>query len=126
MIETRSLVLQDSPHWVHPMSLRQHEQRGATVWTAADGIHLIDSNGKRVQDAFSGLWCVNAGYGQQSLISAGVRQLQALPYGTGYFHFANELAIRLAARLAELAPKGSRHAGASTRTGVALGMRTRF
>ncbi|MGT2509566.1 aminotransferase class III-fold pyridoxal phosphate-dependent enzyme [Cupriavidus basilensis] len=102
-----SLIQQDRQHWVHPVvQLREHEQRGATVWAAAEGIYLIDNNGKRVQDAFSGLWCVNAGYGQQSLIDAATRQLQKLPYGTGYFHFANEPAIRLASRLARLAPKG--------------------
>src|SRR5207245_196070 len=55
---------------------------------------------------FSGLWCVNAGYGQQSIIQAATEQLQQLPYATGYFHFASEPAIRLAARLAALAPKG--------------------
>lgn len=107
MTSTHTLVEQDRRHWVHPVAaLRQHEARGARVWTAAEGVHLIDSQGKRVQDAFSGLWCVNAGYGQQTLVDAATRQLQALPYATGYFHFASEPAIRLATRLAELAPPG--------------------
>ncbi|KWR89442.1 hypothetical protein RM96_14460 [Cupriavidus sp. IDO] len=107
MIDTPSLVEQDKLHWVHPVvSLRQHESKGARIWASAEGIHLIDADSRRVQDAFSGLWCVNAGYGQQSLIDAATRQLQKLPYGTGYFHFANEPAVRLASRLAELAPEG--------------------
>lgn len=107
MIDTTSLVEQDRRHWVHPVvSLRQHEAKGARIWVSAEGVHLIDTEGRRVQDAFSGLWCVNAGSGQQSLIDAANRQLQTLPYGTGYFHFANEPAVRLASRLTELAPKG--------------------
>lgn len=112
MIDTPSLVEQDKLHWVHPVvSLRQHESKGARIWASAEGIHLIDTDGRRVQDAFSGLWCVNAGYGQQSLIEAATRQLQKLPYGTGYFHFANEPAVRLASRLAELAPEGLTRVG---------------
>lgn len=107
MSNTRSLVEQDRAHWVHPVApLRQHEARGARIWQSAEGVHLIDTEGRRVQDAFSGLWCVNAGYGQASLVEAATRQLEQLPYATGYFHFASEPAIRLATRLAELAPKG--------------------
>ncbi|WP_354681964.1 aminotransferase class III-fold pyridoxal phosphate-dependent enzyme [Cupriavidus necator] len=106
-MDTTYLVEQDKRHWVHPVvSLRQHESKGARIWASAEGVHLIDTEGRRVQDAFSGLWCVNAGYAQQSLVEAATRQLQRLPYGTGYFHFANEPAVRLASRLAELAPTG--------------------
>ena len=97
----------DRRHWVHPVAaLRQHEQRGATIWQAADRIHLIDADGHRVQDAFSGLWCVNVGYGQESIVQAATEQMRKLPYATGYFHFASEPAIRLAGRLTALAPAG--------------------
>lgn len=105
--ERQALLETDRNHWVHPVaSWRLHEEIGATVWERAEGIHLIDIHGRRVQDAFSGLWCVNAGYGQQSLIDAATEQLQRLPYATGYFHFGNEAAIRLAGRLCALAPSG--------------------
>ena len=97
----------DRRHWVHPLvALNQHERRGATIWESASGIHLTDANGHRVQDAFSGLWCVNVGYGQQTVIDAAHEQLRKLPYVTGYFHFANEPAVRLAGRLVSLAPPG--------------------
>ncbi|MEK1929597.1 MAG: aspartate aminotransferase family protein, partial [Pararhizobium sp.] len=77
MNNTSMLIEQDIQHWVHPVvSLRQHEAIGSRVWVRAEGVHLIDTEGRRVQDAFSGLWCVNAGYGQQSLIDAATRQLQ--------------------------------------------------
>lgn len=103
----QALLDLDRRHWIHPVvSLRQHESIGSTIWKSAEGIHLIDAQGRRVQDGFSGLWCVNAGYGQQSIVQAATAQLQQLPYATGYFHFASEPAIRLAARLCELAPHG--------------------
>ncbi|KJV27335.1 hypothetical protein VI06_14510 [Aquitalea magnusonii] len=95
----------DIRHWVHPVStLREHEKNGPIIWDKADGIYLYDKHGRKVQDAFSGLWCVNAGYGQKHIIDAGKRQLDQLCYATGYFGFSNEQTIILSARLAELAP----------------------
>jgi adenosylmethionine-8-amino-7-oxononanoate aminotransferase len=106
MHDVDRLMRQDR-HWVHPVTaLLQHEAMGPCIWKSAEGIHLTDIHGKRVQDAFSGLWCVNAGYGQQTIVQAAKQQLETLPYATGYFHFASEPAIELAARLASLAPKG--------------------
>lgn len=97
-------------HWVHPVTaLLDHQAKGVCAWKSADGIHLVDVNGHRVQDAFSGLWCVNAGYGQQSIIEAARKQLEVLPYATGYFGFGSEPAIELADRLARLAPPGLNH-----------------
>ena len=97
-------------HWVHPVTaLMDHQARGVCAWKSAEGIHLVDVNGHRVQDAFSGLWCVNAGYGQTSLVEAATKQLEALPYATGYFGFGSEPAIELAHRLAKLAPPGLNH-----------------
>ena len=60
-------------------------------------------------DGFAGLWCVNAGYGQDNIVEAATRQLRELPYATGYFGLGSEPAIRLAARLAELAPGDLNH-----------------
>lgn len=97
-------------HWVHPVTaLMDHQAKGVCAWESAEGIHLVDVNGHRVQDAFSGLWCVNAGYGQQSIVEAAKKQLEVLPYATGYFGFGSEPAIELAYRLAKLAPPGLNH-----------------
>lgn len=97
-------------HWVHPVTaLLDHQAKGVCAWKSASGIHLVDVNGHRVQDAFSGLWCVNAGYGQASIVEAARKQLEALPYATGYFGFGSEPAIELAHRLAKLAPPGLNH-----------------
>lgn len=105
-----SLVELDRAHLVHPVtSLRTHEQRGVTVLTSGDGCFLNDSEGNRVLDGFAGLWCVNVGYGHQSIVDAAAEQMQRLPYATGYFHFGSEPAIRLAAELAELAPGDLNH-----------------
>lgn len=107
---SNSLDALDRAHLVHPVvSLRGHEKRGVTVLQSAQGVYLTDVKGNVLLDGFAGLWCVNAGYGQKSIVAAAAEQMERLPYATGYFHFGSEPAIRLAAELAELTPEGLDH-----------------
>jgi putrescine aminotransferase len=105
-----SLIELDRDHLIHPViSWKGHEARGATVLQSAQGAYLTDAEGHTLLDGFSGLWCVNVGYGHESIVEAAAEQMRRLPYATGYFHFSSEPAIRLAARLAELAPGDLNH-----------------
>ena len=107
---THSLVALDRDHLIHPLvNYQAHEQRGVTILESGHGAYLRDAQGTELLDAFSGLWCVNVGYGQESVVRAAAEQMRKLPYATGYFHFGSEPAIRLAARLVELAPASLRH-----------------
>ena len=100
-----SLIELDRAHLVHPVaSWRGHEAAGVRLLASAKGATVTDAEGRTLVDGFAGLWCVNAGYGHESVIAAAERQLRVLPYATGYFGLGSEPAIRLAARLAELAP----------------------
>lgn len=100
-----SLIEIDRKHLIHPViNYRAHEARGTTVLDAGHGAWLRDIDGNEVLDAFSGLWCVNVGYGQASIVEAAARQMTKLPYATTYFHFASEPAIELADKLVSLAP----------------------
>ena len=100
-----ALAALDRAHLVHPVaSWRLHERRGPLVLAGARGAWLTDSLGHELLDGFAGLWCVNVGYGQESVVQAATEQMRRLPYATGYFDFASEPAIRLAARLAEITP----------------------
>ncbi|KMO11328.1 hypothetical protein QR78_28790 [Methylobacterium indicum] len=102
--------LLDRDHLIHPViSWKGHEARGATVLQSAQGATLTDAEGHTLLDGFSGLWCVNVGYGHESIVEVAAEQMRRLPYATGYFHFSSEPAIRLAARLAELAPGDLNH-----------------
>jgi adenosylmethionine-8-amino-7-oxononanoate aminotransferase len=106
----QSLVDIDRRHLIHPVtSFRGHEAHGARVLASGDGMWLTDINGKRMLDAFAGLWCVNVGYGQQSIVDVAAEQMSRLPYATGYFHFGSEPAIRLADKLASITPAGLDH-----------------
>jgi putrescine---pyruvate transaminase len=102
---SNSLVDQDRAHLIHPVvPLRAHERRGVTVLQSAEGCYVSDASGHVLLDGFAGLWCVNTGYGHESIVRAATEQMRKLPYATSYFHFGNEPAIRLAAKLADLAP----------------------
>ena len=104
------LVDYDRAHLIHPVTpLRAHERRGVTVLQSGEGCFVTDAAGHRLLDGFAGLWCVNVGYGRESIVSAATEQMRRLPYATGYFHFGSEPAIRLAAKLAELAPGDLNH-----------------
>ncbi|MGF1593759.1 MAG: aspartate aminotransferase family protein [Kiloniellaceae bacterium] len=105
-----SLVELDRAHLIHPVaSWRGHEAAGVRLLSGAKGATVTDATGHELLDGFSGLWCVNAGYGQESVIEAATRQLRELPYVTGYFGLGSEPAIRLAARLADHAPGDLKH-----------------
>jgi adenosylmethionine-8-amino-7-oxononanoate aminotransferase len=109
-MDKRSLVDLDRQHLIHPVSnLRAHEKRGVTVLESGHGAWLRDMDGRELLDAFSGLWCVNIGYGQDSVVRVATEQMRKLPYATGYFDFASEPAIRLAAKLVEISPASLQH-----------------
>ena len=100
----------DRAHLIHPVaSWRTHEERGPNILTAAQGIWLTDGKGNQLLDAFAGLWCVNVGYGQESVVQAAAEQMRKLPYATGYFHFSSEPAIRLADKLVQITPASLQH-----------------
>lgn len=105
-----SLDTIDRAHLIHPVaSWRTHEQRGPTVLASGRGAWLTDAEGHELLDAFAGLWCVNVGYGQESVVQAAAEQMRRLPYATGYFHFSSEPAIRLAEKLVQITPRSLNH-----------------
>jgi putrescine---pyruvate transaminase len=107
---SNSLTELDRSHLIHPvMSYRGHEQVGVRVIRSALGATITDAEGRQLIDGFAGLWCVNAGYGQASLVEAATRQMQELSYATAYFGLGSEPAIRLAADLAARTPGDLNH-----------------
>ncbi len=100
----------DAAHFLHPFTdFQSLARKGSRVITRAENIYLWDSDGHKLLDAMSGLWCVNVGYGQRSLIDAATKQLQELPFYNAFFQTATPPAIALAELLAEVAPPGFEH-----------------
>ena len=103
--DTKAIQALDSAHYIHPFT--DHGDlatRGARVITRAEGIYVWDSEGKKILDGMSGLWCVNAGYGRKELADAAYQQMMALPFYNSFFQTTNVPAVQLAAKLASLAP----------------------
>src|SRR5690606_35573030 len=59
---------------------------------------------KRMIDGMSSLWNVNVGHGRKELAQAAYDQMNTLAFSSCFATFSNEPAIRLAAKLAEIAP----------------------
>lgn len=73
------------------------------IITKGEGCYVWDIHGRKYLDGLSGLFVVQAGHGRTEIAEAAARQAGDL----GYFPiwtYAHPAAIRLAARLAELAP----------------------
>lgn len=103
--DTAAVQALDSAHFIHPFT--DHDDlssRGAKVIVRADNIYVWDSEGNRLLDAMSGLWCVNAGYGRKELADAAYQQMMTLPFYNSFFNTTNVPAVKLAAKLASLAP----------------------
>jgi len=100
----------DAAHYLHPFTdFKALATKGSRVITKADNIYLWDSDGHKILDAMSGLWCVNVGYGQQSLIDAATHQMKELPFYNSFFQTATPPAIELAELLAEVSPPQFQH-----------------
>jgi len=105
LVDTSHIQALDSAHFLHPFTdFKDLNARGARVMTEAKDIYVWDSEGNRVLDAMSGLWCVNVGYGRKALADAAHAQMLKLPYYNSFFQTTNVPAATLAARLASLAP----------------------
>ncbi len=79
---------------------------GTFIIESGDGCYVTERGGRRLLDGLAGLWCVNVGYGRPEIIAAVESQMRQLAYYPSFFNSTTEPAIRLAAKLAELAPNG--------------------
>ena len=104
-LSTQALQALDSAHFLHPFTdFKDLATRGARIITKGQGIYVWDSEGYKLLDAMSGLWCVNVGYGRQELADAAWQQMMTLPFYNSFFQTTNVPAVQLAAKLAALAP----------------------
>jgi len=76
------------------------------IITRADGVYIYDSDGHKILDSMSGLWCVNMGYGQQSIIKAVNNQMKELVYYNNFFGTSHPSAIKLSEMITDLTPEG--------------------
>ncbi|HEV7371850.1 aspartate aminotransferase family protein [Arenibaculum sp.] len=101
----------DTAHHLHPFTDYKAlaDEGGSRIITRADGVHLWDSDGRRILDGMAGLWCVNVGYGRRELADVAHRQMLELPYYNTFFKTATIPSVALAEKLSALTPAGLDH-----------------
>jgi len=108
--DTRAIQELDGAHYLHSFTDNQAlAKKGARVIVKGEGIYIWDSEGKRLLDGMSGLWCMNVGYGRKSIADAVYAQMQELPYYNSFFQTTNVPAAKLAAKLVEISPPQFNH-----------------
>lgn len=107
---TAEMQALDAAHHLHPFTdTAALNQKGARIITHAEGVYLTDSEGQKMLDGMSGLWCVNIGYGRAELAEAARRQMLQLPYYNTFFQTSHPPVLELAAKIAELTPGDLNH-----------------
>lgn len=108
--KTEALRRMDQAHHLHPFTdYRNYSKEGGRIVSKAEHIYIYDSEGNRMLDGMSGLWCCNLGYSQTSIIQAINTQLQELPYYNNFFQCANQPSVELARALVEVTPAQFNH-----------------
>ena len=99
--------------WMHNRSWAADAERGGPrVIVEGRGVHVIDADGREWMDVNGGYMCVNVGYGRRELADAMREQMERLvyfPQGA-----TTEPMVRLAAKLARIAPGGLERSWPST------------
>lgn len=100
----------DRRYHLHPFTDHNAMHKSGThIAVRGEGCYLIDQNGRRLLDGLAGLWCVNIGYSNQRVVDAVTKQMKELPYYCSFFNTTTEPAIKLARKLADLAPARLNH-----------------
>jgi putrescine aminotransferase len=100
----------DEAHHLHPFTdHRAMHAAGTHLVRTASGSTVVDESGRELLDGLAGLWCVNVGYGREEIVRAVAEQMRAVAFYPSFFNTTTEPTIRLAARLAGLAPARLRH-----------------
>ncbi|MEO7398665.1 MAG: aminotransferase class III-fold pyridoxal phosphate-dependent enzyme, partial [Ilumatobacteraceae bacterium] len=89
--------------WGHFTRLASFQREPMPIIVSGEGNYIVDQNGHRLLDGLSGLFTVQVGHGRRELAEAAATQAATL----GYFplwSFGHEPGIRLAERLATMAP----------------------
>jgi beta-alanine--pyruvate transaminase len=93
-----------APYWMPFTHNRYFKQRTKLVASGA-GAYLTLTDGRKVFDCLSGLWCTPLGHSHPEIVAAIQRQVATLDYSPG-FQLSHPGAFELAARIARWAPPG--------------------
>ncbi len=124
-IDKKSIWQMDKDHFIHPYTnFATFKEEGSQIISGAEGVYVIDADGKKYLDGIAGLWCVNIGHARKEMADSIAEQTLKMQYFNPFGHSSNEPAAQLAARLSELAPGDLSHVfytcGGSTANDTAI------
>ncbi|MBV8657384.1 MAG: aspartate aminotransferase family protein [Burkholderiales bacterium] len=90
----------------HNRYYKQHHAK--RMLAKAEGSYYTTTEGDKLYDALSGLWCCGLGHRHPKIVEAVKQQLDTMDYATA-FQMGNPDAFRLATRIADMAPEGFEH-----------------
>jgi len=109
-VATNQIKKLDQAHHLHPFTdFQDYAQHGGRIFSRAEHVYIYDSEGHKMLDGMSGLWCCNLGYSQDSIIEAVNAQMKELPYYNNFFQCSNQPAAELARALVEITPEQFNH-----------------
>jgi len=88
----------------HPFATMGAVEGAELVLVRGEGVRVWDVDGNEYLDATAGLWFANVGHGRRELAAAAAGQMETLAAHHTFGDVANEPAVELAGRLAQLAP----------------------
>ncbi len=91
-------------HWM-PFTGNRDFKANPRMIVSAEGAYYKDSNGRKIFDGLSGLWCTGLGHGRKEISDAVAKQIATLDYSPA-FQFGHPLSFELANRIRELTPDG--------------------
>ncbi|MBT0961627.1 aspartate aminotransferase family protein [Denitromonas iodatirespirans] len=107
---TAALRALDAAHHLHPFTnARELNAQGVRIIESARGVYLTDSDGQKILDGMSGLWCSTLGYGRREILDAVTKQMEVLPFYNTFFKTSHPPVIQLSKRLAEVTPSQFNH-----------------
>lgn len=92
-------------HYWLPFTPNRYFRQHPKVVASAQGAYYYTAEGHQLFDALSGLWCCPLGHGHPRIVEALTKQAQTLDYATA-FQVSHPGAMRLAGRIAGMAPEG--------------------
>ena len=87
-----------------PYTPNRYFREHSKLLVGAQGAHYTLSDGRRLFDCLSGLWCCPLGHAHPRIVEALTQQAKTLDYATA-FQFAHPQALELSSRIAGLAPE---------------------
>jgi beta-alanine--pyruvate transaminase len=91
-------------HWM-PFTGNRDFKANPRLIVGAAGNYFTTSDGRKLFDGLSGLWCTGLGHGRREISDAVARQIATLDYSPA-FQFGHPLSFELANRIVERMPEG--------------------